>query len=71
MTKFEELAKELNVEITTDTMGLYTEKCAALAQITTEIILSDDEEIFNIEWEEQKSIIKNEFYRVFPYMAHR
>lgn len=71
MTKFEELAKELNVELTTDTMGMYNGLAAALAQITTEVILADDEEVFNMDWESQKEIIKNEFYRVFPYKAYK
>jgi hypothetical protein len=66
---FEELANEMNVEIETDKNGLYVGKCGALASICTDIILSDDETIFNMEWEEQKDIIKEKFYTIFPYMS--
>ena len=69
MTKFEALAHEMNVEITTLDNGFYSKKCAALAVITNEIILSDDEAIFNLSWEKQKEMIKAKFYSIFPYMA--
>lgn len=69
MTRFEELAKKLNVKIEKDARGLYSGMCKALASITTEIILSDDEAVFNLSWEEQKEIIAKRFYEVFPYMA--
>lgn len=69
MTYFEEFATELNVKIETDKNGLYTEMCGALASICTEIILSDDETNFHLSWEEQKEIIKEKFYKIFPYMS--
>ncbi len=68
MTYFEEFANELNVKIETDKNGFYTGKCKALAIMTNEVILSDDEEIFNKSWEEQKEIIKESFYKTFPDM---
>lgn len=68
MTYFEEFAKEMNVEIETDENGPYTGMCKALANMCTDVILSDDEKIFNLSWEEQKEIIKENFYNVFPYM---
>ena len=68
MTYFEEFAKELGVKITVDKNGFYTGKCKALASVTNEIILSDDEKVFNMSWEEQKKIITNRFYSIFPYM---
>lgn len=71
MTQFEELAKELGVKITIDEKGFYTEYSKALANIVNEIILSDDEKIFNLEWNEQKEIIKRKFYKVFPYMENK
>ena len=68
MTMFEEFAKELNVNITTDNNGLYTGMCKALAQMVNEVILSDDEAIRLADWEDQKEIIKKNFFKVFPYM---
>ena len=68
MTDFEVFADELNIKIETDKNGLYTGMCGALASICTEVILSDDETIFNLSWDEQKEIIKEKFYKVFPYM---
>ena len=67
MTMFEELTKEMNVKIETDKNGLYVGMCGALASICTDVILSDDETIFNLPWEEQKEIVKEKFYKVFPY----
>ena len=67
MTMFEELAKECNISITTDKNGLYTGYAKALSIITNEIILSDDNTIFNLPWEKQKTIIKEKFYKTFPY----
>lgn len=69
MTPFEEFAKELNVEITTDKNGFYTKHCKALALMVNAVILSDDENIRNMEWEDQKEIIKQNFFKAFPYMA--
>lgn len=54
MTDFEAFANELNVKIETDKNGLYTGMCGVLASICTEVILSDDETIFNLSWDEQK-----------------
>lgn len=68
MTMFEEFAKELNVEITTWNDGMYTGIAKALANMTNEVILSDDEEIFSKDWSDQKEIIKAKFYKTFPYM---
>ena len=69
MTEFEVFANELNVKIETDKNGLYTGMCGALASICTEVILSDDEAIFNLSWDEQKKIIREKFYKVFPYIG--
>lgn len=68
MTMFEEFAKEMNVEITTGKDGQYTGICRALATMTTEVILSDDEEVYEMDWNDQKEIIKEKFYKTFPYM---
>lgn len=68
MTMFEEFAKEMNVKIETDNNGLYTGMCEALALMCNEVILSDDEQIRTLPWEEQKEIIKEKFYSTFPYM---
>ena len=69
MTQFEEFAKEMGVKIAVDGNGLYTGMCGALATMVTEVILSDDDEVFNLGWEEQKELVKGKFYKVFPYMA--
>lgn len=69
MTMFEEFAKEMKVEITTNQNGMYTGMASALAQAVNEVILSDDETIRTAAWEYQKEIIKKNFYKVFPYMA--
>ena len=71
MTMFEELTKEMNVKIETDKNGLYVGMCGALASICTDVILSDDEAIFNLPWEEQKKIVKEKFLKVFPYMVSK
>ena len=71
MTNFEKLANELNVKIETNGDGLYTGMCGVLANICTNIILSDDETFFNLSWEKQKEIIKEKFYRIFPYKKER
>lgn len=71
MTHFEEFAKELGVEITTGANGLYTGMAQALAQMTTETILSDDDEVFELDWEQQKELVKEKFYKAFPYMKSR
>lgn len=68
MTYFEEFANELGVKITTDENGFYTEYCKALAMMTNEIILSDNSNVRNMEWNKQKEIIKQKFFAVFPYM---
>lgn len=68
MTRFEELAREIHVGITTNERGIYTGLSAGLAAITTEVILSDDEKVFNMSWDEQKELIKEKFYKTFPYM---
>lgn len=68
MTRFEELAKELGVKITIDHNGLYTGMANGLANIVNGVILSDDDEVFNLNWALQKVLIKDEFYRVYPYM---
>ena len=68
MTDFEELANEMGIKIETDNNGLYCGMCKALALICNDVILSDDEKIFTLEWEEQKKIIKENFYNKFPYM---
>lgn len=68
MTQFEQFANELNVKITVDKIGLYSGMCRALADMTNDVILSDDEAVFNMSWDQQKEIIKERFYRTFPYM---
>lgn len=67
MTRFEELARECNVTITRDRNGLYDSYAKVLSQYTTEVILSDDDEIFEKSWEEQKELIKAKFFAKFPY----
>lgn len=69
MTMFEEFAMEVIGKVEVGENGLYTKYTHELAIITNDIILSDDEKIFNLSWEEQKELIKKEFYRIFPYMA--
>lgn len=69
MTMFEEFAKEMNVEITTGKDGQYTGICRALATMTTEVILSDDEKVSGMKWSDQKELIKEKFYKTFPYMG--
>lgn len=68
MTHFEEFAIEVLGKVETDSMGFYTKHTAALANLTNEIILSDDEEIFEMPWEEQKEIIMKNFFATFPYL---
>ena len=70
MSQFEQFAKELNVKITTDKNGFYTGMCKALAEMTTDVILSEDEKIFRMSWEDQKTMIKEKFFKVFPYMKN-
>ena len=68
MTQFEELAMELIGKVETGARGFYVGRTEALAQMTTEVIMSDDDAIFELGWEDQKEIIKEKFFRVFPYM---
>ena len=68
MTMFEEFAIEVLGKVEIGENGLYKGYTNSLAIITNNIILSDDDEIFNLSWEDQKEIIKNEFYRIFPYL---
>ncbi len=70
MTMFEEFATEVIGKVETNADGMYTKYTHELAIITNDIILSDDEEIFNLPWEDQKELIKKEFYRMFPYLVH-
>lgn len=69
MTEFEKFSTEMNVNIAVDKNGLYTGMCKALALMCNDVILSDDEKIRNLPWEEQKEIIKAKFYKTFPYMS--
>ena len=69
MTNFEELAMELIGKVEVDSRGFYTGRTEALAKMTTEVILSDDDAVFELPWGEQKEIIKGMFYKTFPYMA--
>lgn len=68
MTLFEQFAMDTigKVEIGED--GLYEKHTASLATITNDIILSDDEAIFEMPWEEQKKLIKEEFFGIYPYL---
>lgn len=68
MTRIEELLKELGVELTVDEHGLYTKKAEALAREAIKIVLSDNEEVFNLDWSIQKEMIKERFWSLFPYM---
>lgn len=68
MTQFEELAMELIGKVETGARGLYVGRTEALAKMTTEVIMSDDDAIFGLDWAEQKEIIKSKFYKVFPYL---
>ena len=68
MTYFEEFAKEIIGKVETDRKGFYTGKTKALAIMTNEVILSDDDAVFELPWGEQKELIKKAFYKTFPYM---
>jgi len=68
MTLFEQFAVDIIGKVETDSQGLYTKHTNSLACITNDVILSDDEQIFNLSWEEQKKIIAARFYSVYPYM---
>lgn len=68
MTQFEELCKEMRVPVETDKDGFYKGMCNALAVMVTEIITHDDNKIAFLSWDEQKIMIKEKFYKVFPYM---
>lgn len=68
MSDFEKLAMELNVPIMVDKDGWYKGITEALAKVVTDVILSDDEKIFRMPWEGQKEIIKERFFKTFPYM---
>lgn len=71
MTEFEIFATELGIKITTENTGKqirYTGMTEALYNMTCEVICSDDEQIRNAKWENQKEIIKKSFYKAFPYM---
>ena len=69
MTEFESLCRELGIPITIDRDGGYTGHCKALALIANEIILSDNEAVLSLSWEEQKKIITENFFKVFAYLA--
>lgn len=68
MTFFEIFATEVIGKVEKDGRGFYTGKTKALAQMTNEVILSDNDEIADLSWEAQQEIIKKNFYKVFPYM---
>lgn len=70
MTQFEEFANEIGVKVTTDERGFYTKWTEALAVLTNEVILSDDDAIRLAPWEKQKEMIKRAFFKAFPYMAN-
>ena len=67
MTMFEEFAQEMGIKITLNKRGLFDGMSAVLARMTNDIILSDDEKVFNLPWEQQKEMIREKFYKVFPY----
>ncbi len=67
MTRFEELANELNHKIQTKD-GFYTGKTEALSKIACDVIL--DDETMYLAWERQKELIKEKFYKTFPYMRN-
>lgn len=68
MTHFEEFAIEVLGKIDIGNDGMYAGLTNALAKIATEVILSDDEEVFNLDWDSQKKLILDKFYGVFPYL---
>ena len=68
MTMFEQLAIEMGVEIKRDKQGFYTGITEALCKIATDVVLSDDDKLFEADWDTQKQIIKDRFYKAFPYM---
>lgn len=70
-TAFEQFAQELNVKITMNRNGLYTGMCEALAIMVNDIILSEDKKIYSLSWNDQKELIKENFYKVFPYMRNK
>ena len=67
-TYFEEFVLDTIGTIERDSNKMYTGKTLALYQISLEITLSDDENIFNLSWEKQQELIKEKFYKTFPYM---
>ena len=68
LTYFEEFVLDTIGTIERDNNKMYTGKTLALYQISLEITLSDDENIFNLPWEKQQKLIKEKFYKTFPYM---
>lgn len=67
MTAFEELANELNISLTTDEYGLYSGMARALALVCTDVLL--DPVTRDLDWAEQEPVIKEKFFRKFPYMV--
>ena len=68
MTAFEQLAMSLIGTVETGADGMYTGRTRALAEMVNAVILSDDEKIRRATWDEQREMIKAEFYKVFPYL---
>ncbi len=68
LTYFEQFALDTIGTIEKDSNNMYTGKTLALYYISLNITLSDDENIFNLSWEKQQKLIKEKFYKAFPYM---
>lgn len=66
MTQFEDFVNEIGLRIETGKNGMYVGKTKALAIMVNKIILSDEH--YEKTWEEQKELIREEFYKKFPYM---
>ena len=67
-TIFEQFAMDLIGTVETGADGIYTGRTRALAEMVNAVILSDDEKIRRATWDEQREMIKAEFYKVFPYL---
>lgn len=67
MSKFEELANELNIKIERDENNKLCGISKELAAIVGDVILEEDyETLLKRTWQEEKEIIKDRFYKLYP-----
>lgn len=66
MTEFEKFANEIGLNVETDSKGFYTGMTQALYVISVDVVLTDDN--YKLDWTEQKELIRNKFFRLFPYL---